>query len=191
MENKLLNKDYILSNGIDYDELEVDYDRFGDKEFITSEGKEIFFSGLTYSLYPNGNIEFYAFFENGFKSGDFVEFYEDGKIKSQQFMQRGRTYGFRKIWYKSGELKSEAKYEYGVCFTLKEWDEEGNLINEKTEPSEDELRLRNNQEKWYKDVIKRERSKYLEMLFLLPLIHQEILFALTIKVIVLSRKWYF
>lgn len=39
MQNKLLDRDFILSNGIDYDELEVDYDRFGDKEFIVFEGK--------------------------------------------------------------------------------------------------------------------------------------------------------
>jgi hypothetical protein len=102
MKNKLLDKNYILNNGIDYDELEVDYDRFGDKEFIICEGKEIFFSGLT----------------------------------------------------------SESKYEYGICLTSKEWDEEGSLIKEKTGPSEDELNLRDSQEKWYKEVIKREKSEY-------------------------------
>lgn len=156
MKSKLLDKNFILSNGIDYDELEVDYDRFGDKEFIISEGKKKFFSGITYSLFPNGNLEFYAFFRDGFKDGDFVEFYNDNKIKCIQNMKRGRTYGLRTIWHKNGVLKSESIYEYGVCLTLKEWNEEGVLIKEKLKPTEDDIKLRNSQEEWYKKVIGRE-----------------------------------
>ena len=156
MQNKLLDRDFILSNGIDYDELEVDYDRFGDKEFIVCEGKEKFFSGITYSIFPNGNIEFYAFFRDGFKEGEFVEFFNNGKIKSIQYMQRGRIYGVEKTWYSNGILKSEARYEYGVCLTSKEWDEEGNLIKNKSEPTEDDIKLRNSQEKYYKKIIERE-----------------------------------
>ena len=156
MQNKLLDKNFILSRGIDYDELEVDYDRFGDKEFIICEGKEKFFSGITYSLFPNGNLEFYAFFRDGFKDGEFVEFYEDNKIKCIQNMQRGRTYGVRKIWYNNGVLKSETRYEYGVCLTSKEWDDKGNLIREKSKPTEDDIKLRNSQERWYKKAIEEE-----------------------------------
>ena len=156
MQSKLLDKNFILSNGIEYDELGVDYDRFGDKEFIISEGKEIFFSGITYSLFPNGNLEFYAFFRDGFKEGDFVEFYNDNKIKCIQNMQRGRTYGLRTILHKNGVLKSESNYEYGVCLTLKEWNEEGVVIKEKLKPTEDDIELRNNQEEWYKKAIGRE-----------------------------------
>ncbi|MCY6958023.1 toxin-antitoxin system YwqK family antitoxin [Clostridium brassicae] len=156
MQSKLIDKNFILSNGIDYDELEVDYDRFGDKEFIISEGKEKFFSGITYSLFPNGNLEFYAFFRDGFKEGDFVEFYKDNKIKCIQNMQRGRTHGIRRIFYKDGTKKLEARYEYGVCLTLKEWNEEGVLIKEKLKPTEDDIKLRNSQEKWYKKAIEKE-----------------------------------
>lgn len=156
MQSELLDKNFILSNGIDYDELEVDYDRFGDKEFIISEGKEKFFSGIAYSLFPNGNLDFYAFFKDGFKEGDFVEFYENNNIKCIQNMQRGRTYGIRRIFYKDGTKKLEARYEYGVCLTLKEWNEEGQLIREKLEPTEDDIKLRNSQEKWYKKAIERE-----------------------------------
>lgn len=156
MKKNLLDKKYILSHGVDYDELEVDYDRFGDKEFIICEGKEKFFSGITYSLYPNGNLEFYAFFSEGFKDGDFVEFYENSKIKCIQTMQRGRTYGLRKIFYEDGKMKSEGRYEYGVCLTLKEWDENGNLVKEKSEPTEDDLNIRNKQEELYKRTIERE-----------------------------------
>lgn len=150
MKNKLLDKKFILSNGIDYDELEVDYDRFGDKEFIVCEGEEKFFSGIAYSVFPNGNLEFYAFFRDGFKDGEFVEFYDDNKIKCIQNMRKGRTYGTRRIFYKNGTKKLEARYEYGVCLTFKEWDEDGNLIKEKSKPTEDDIKLRDSQEKFYK-----------------------------------------
>ncbi|MHC1748100.1 MAG: toxin-antitoxin system YwqK family antitoxin [Cellulosilyticaceae bacterium] len=156
MKSKLVDKNFILGNGIDYDELEVDYDRFGDKEFIITEGKETFFSGIAYSLFPNGNSEFYAFFKDGFKDGDFVEFYEDNKIKCIQNMKRGRTHGIRKIFYKDCTKKLEARYEYGVCLSSKEWNEEGVLVKEKSEPTEDDIKLRNSQEEWYKKTIEKE-----------------------------------
>lgn len=156
MKNKLLDKKFILSNGIDYDELEVDYDRFGDKEFIVCEGEEKFFSGIAYSVFPNGNLEFYAFFRDGFKDGEFVEFYDDNKIKCIQNMRKGRTYGARRIFHKNGTKKLEARYEYGVCLTFKEWDEDGNLIKEKSKPTENDIKLRDSQEKFYKKVLERE-----------------------------------
>lgn len=158
MENRILTKDYVLKNGIDFDDddiLEQEYlsDRILDNS-KEAGGKP--FTGLTYETYPNGNLAYYCFYTNGFADGDFIEFYDDGKIKSMQYMQRGRIYGIEKIWYNNGVLKSEARYEYGVCLTLKEWDEEGNLIKEKTGPTEDDIKIRNSQEEWYKRAIERE-----------------------------------
>lgn len=70
-------------------------------------------------------------------------------------MQRGRIFGVEKIWYSNGVLKSESIYEYGVCLTFKEWDENGKLINEKSKPTEDDIELRNSQEKLYKKVLEK------------------------------------
>ena len=152
MKDKLLDKAFILSNGIDYDELQTDYMRFGDREFIISEGKEKFFSGLTYALFPNGNLEFYAFYKEGFKEGYSVEFYDNNQIKCIQKMKRGRTYGIRQMFYSNGGKKLEAKYEYGVCLTLREWDDKGMLIKEKLQPTKEDLELRNSEEKWHKST---------------------------------------
>lgn len=158
MENKILTKEYVLNNGIDFDDdiLEQEYlsDRILDNS--TEAGGKAF-TGLTYETYPNGNLAYYCYYKNGFSDGDFIEFYNDGKIKSIQYMQRGRIYGVEKIWYNNGILKSEARYEYGVCLTFKEWDEEGNLINEKSEATEDDIKLRDSQEKFYKKVLEREQ----------------------------------
>ncbi|MCY6354521.1 toxin-antitoxin system YwqK family antitoxin [Clostridium sp. ZS2-4] len=157
MEIKILTKEYVLNNGIDFDDdiLEQEYlsDRILDNS-KESGGKP--FTGLTYETYPNGNLAYYCYYKNGFSDGDFIEFYDDGKIKSMQYMQRGRTYGFRKIWHNNGVLKSKARYEYGVCLTSKEWNEEGVLVKEKSEPTEDDIKIRNSQEKWYKKAIEKE-----------------------------------
>ena len=158
MENKILTKEYVLKNGIDFgddDILEQEYlsDRILDNS-KEAGGKP--FTGLTYETYPNGNLVYYCYYKNGFSDGDFIEFYNDGKVKSMQYMQRGRTFGIEKNWYNNGILKLEGRYEYGVCLTLKEWDEKGNLIKEKLEPTEDDIKLRDSQEKFYKHAVENE-----------------------------------
>lgn len=152
---KILTKEYVLNNGVDFEDLWDEYcsDRILDNS--EEEGGEPF-TGLTYETYPNGNLRYYCYYKNGFSHGDFVEFYDDGKTKSMQYMQRGRIYGVEKIWYRNGMLESEANYEYGVCLTFKKWNEEGILIEEKLKPSEDDIKLRNSQEEWYKKAIGRD-----------------------------------
>ena len=148
MENNILTKEYVLNNGIDFDDddiLEQEYlsDRILDN---SEEGQGKPFTGLTYEVYPNGNLIYYCYYKNGFKDGDFIEFYSDGKIKSIQYMKRGTISGVESIWYNNGVLKSETKYEYGVCLTFKEWDEKGNLIDEKLEPTDEDIKSRNKRE---------------------------------------------
>lgn len=158
MESNILTKEYVLNNGIDFDDddiLEQEYlsDRILDN---SKEGEGKPFTGLTYEVYPNGNLIYYCYYKNGFKDGDFIEFYNDGKIKSIQHMKRGTISGIESIWYHNGVLKSETKYEYGVCLTFKEWDEEGTLIDEKLEPTDDDIKRRNKREELYKNIIENE-----------------------------------
>lgn len=156
METNILTKEYVLNNGIDFDDDILEQEYLSDRILYNSKESGIKpFTGLIYEIYPNGNLAYYCYYKNGFSDGDFIEFYNDGKIKSTQHMQRGRILGVEKIWYGNGMLKSESRYEYGVCLTFKEWDENGKLINEKSEPTEDDIKLRDSQEKLYKKVIER------------------------------------
>ncbi len=68
-------------------------------------------------------------------------------------MQRGRIYGYEKIWYANGMLKSQARHAYGVCLTFKKWNNKGKLIEEKSKPTEDNIKMRNIQEERYKRTI--------------------------------------
>ena len=159
MESNILTKEYVLNNGIDFDDddiLEQEYlsDRILDN---SKEGEGKPFTGLTYELYPNGNLIYYCYYKNGFKDGDFIEFYNDGQIKSIQYMKRGTISGIESIWYNNGVLKSETKYEYGVCLTYKEWDEKGNLIDEKSEPTDEDIKSRNKRQELYKKIIENEK----------------------------------
>lgn len=52
------------------------------------------------------------------------------------------------MFYEDGAKKLEARYEYGVCLTLKEWDKEGKLIREKSKPKEDDIAFRNSEEEF-------------------------------------------
>jgi len=132
----LLEKDYVLKNGIDFEE-GLWFTSVSDQVIDAPEnegGKP--FNGLAYEFYPNGNLAYYCYYENGLSHGDFVEFYDDGNIKSKQYMRHGQTKGKREKWYANGQLKSIAEYELGICLSYKEWDLNGSLINEQLEPKE-------------------------------------------------------
>lgn len=154
MENNILTKEYVLDNGVNLEELWNEYcsDRILDKP--EDEGGKPF-TGLVYELYSNNEIDYYCFYKDGFEHGDYVEFYENRNIKSIQYMEYGTIVGKEETWFESGSLKSVAEYKYGVCLRLKEWNEEGNLIKEKLEPTENDLNIINRQKEWYK-VIGRE-----------------------------------
>ena len=159
MENNILSKEYVLNNGIDFDDDILEQEYLSDRILDNSREIEVKpFTGLTYETYPNGNLVYYCYYKNGFLNGEFIQFYSDGKVKSTEHMQRGRTYGIRKIWYNNGLLKSEGKYEYGVCLTLKEWDSKGNLVKQKLKPTEDDLKLRDTQEKFYCQCLKNNQT---------------------------------
>lgn len=60
-----------------------------------------------------------------------VEKYESGAKKHQGRIKNGAPSGKHQYWYESGQMQKEEKYDKrGILVLLKEWDEEGNLINE-------------------------------------------------------------
>lgn len=136
---KILTKEYVLEHGTDFDE-ELWFTSYSDEVIDNPEdegGKP--FTGLAYELYDNGNLVYYCYYNNGFSEGDYVEFYPSGTIKSKCYMVRGQIYGTEHIWYDAGGKKYEGEYKYGVCLTYTEWDRQGIIIKQKTEPTESDL----------------------------------------------------
>lgn len=82
-----MTKEYVLKNGIDFDDDILEQEYLSDRILDNSKeacGKP--FTGLTYETYPNVNLAYYCFYNNGFLDSDFVKFYSDKKIKSMQYM---------------------------------------------------------------------------------------------------------
>lgn len=81
MENNLLTKEFVLQNGIDFENLHGEYcsDLILDKP-EDKGGKP--FTGLTYELYKNGQLQYYCYYKDGFEDGQYVEFYENDNVKA-------------------------------------------------------------------------------------------------------------
>jgi antitoxin component YwqK of YwqJK toxin-antitoxin module len=159
MENNIniLEKNFVLKNGVDFDE-KLWFTSISDQVIDNPEnegGKP--FNGLTYELYPNGNLAYYRYYENGLPHGEFVEFYENGNIKTKQYMRHGQTKGKREKWYENGKLKSVAEYELGICLSYKEWDLNGNLIDEQLEPKEGMKKILEKNRESYKRLYGNEK----------------------------------
>ncbi|MBU3157933.1 hypothetical protein LL037_14755 [Clostridium estertheticum] len=139
MKNDILDKEYVLNNGINLKALWGEYcsDRILDKP--EEEGGKPF-TGLAYELYNNGQLIYYCFYKDGFECGEYVEFHENGNIESKQYMKYGQIRGKEELWFEDGKLKSISEYEFGICLTLKEWDYDGKLVKEKLSPIEEDIK---------------------------------------------------
>lgn len=140
MPDKILTKEYILQNGIEF-ETSLEYGGPYDLAIveITDEGEEKFFTGLAYDLYKNGNIESYLYIKDGVKQGKYVSFYKNGQIKRIGHMDRSAAEGYQVEFFENGAMKYESDCIAGRAMTFKKYDEHGNIIEEKEEPSEWDL----------------------------------------------------
>jgi antitoxin component YwqK of YwqJK toxin-antitoxin module len=137
MENtKILSKQEILEQGIEF-KGDVCYSgEYGQQLFNLpmEEGGESI-NGLVYEKYSNGNINYYSYYENGIKEGEYVTFYESGKIKSYCIMQLGQILGRHIVWYQNEKIKLYEECKYGIVISAKKFNEEGKLVSEKIEPN--------------------------------------------------------
>ncbi|MFT8348951.1 toxin-antitoxin system YwqK family antitoxin [Clostridium saccharoperbutylacetonicum] len=80
------------------------------------------------ALYSNSNLESLTFYEKGFAYGVSREWYENNQLKSEFEVKRGCSNGKEVHWYSNGSVKSIGNYELGIEINYMEWDETGNLI---------------------------------------------------------------
>lgn len=151
MESSVLSKDYIIENGIDFDDLWSEYcsDRMLDNPEDES-GKP--FTGITYELFPNGDLNYYSYYVDGFSHGIYLKFYTGGNIKSKQHIKYGVVNGIEETWFDNGQKKSIAKYDNGICLNLKEWNIDNEMAVTKKEPTEQDLKMLSNKKKWNKSI---------------------------------------
>lgn len=110
--------------------------------------------GLYQSYYESGQLEKEGIIENDTYQGEWKEYFESGKIEKitnyiqgfgewecKEFYESGElkmTHGFKNQkptigihYFKNGTKKMESTYDSGIQ-PIKEWDEKGNLIFDKT-----------------------------------------------------------
>ncbi|GAS83207.1 toxin-antitoxin system YwqK family antitoxin [Paenibacillus amylolyticus] len=149
LDYNLLSIEEVLLEGIEFEGEVCFSGKYGQEVFdkpIEDGGHPI--SGLLYERYKNGNMAYYSYYKNGLSEGNYVEFYEDGKAVSFQQMIKGVVHGKSNCWYKDGNIKSVAEYKYGFKLIYKEWDANGLLLTEKTEPSDFEKEMIDKYDAW-------------------------------------------
>ncbi|MFP9131275.1 toxin-antitoxin system YwqK family antitoxin [Niallia sp. BSM11] len=140
MLNDILTKEFIIQNGTEFEEY-LEYGGpygLGIVEY-TEDGQEILFTGLAYDIYENGNIESYFYVDNGVKQGMSVEFYPNGNLKRVGNMNKNAAEGYQVEYSENGEVKYESECIAGREMIFKKYDEQGNIIEQKIEPSESDL----------------------------------------------------
>jgi len=138
-EINILSKEEVLLNGLEFTG-DVCFDgEYGDQVFdrsIEDSGNPV--TGLVYERYNNGNLAHYCYYVDGVPEGDYVTYYEDGKIEGFKRMRKGTIVGKSISWFKNGEIRSTSESLYGFKIAYKEWNEKGELIEEKLEPTPSE-----------------------------------------------------
>ena len=148
---KIMDKEYLIEMGRDFDSLS--YELCGDRMLDKDEsegGKPV--EGLVYELDEDGHLIYYSYYKHGFEDGECVSFYTNGNVESIAIMKRGRIDGKCLEYFENGNLKSETFSEYGIVLTKREWTINGDLVYEKAEPTEDDLKMRDIQREWYMKV---------------------------------------
>lgn len=140
MINDIFTKEYIIKNGVEF-EKDLGYGGPYDLGIVeyTDDGKEKLFTGIAYDFYENGNIESYFFVLNGVKQGKYVEFYPNGELKLLGNMDKSSADGYQVEFFENGMKKYESECIAGREMTFKKYDNQGNLIEQKTDPTESDL----------------------------------------------------
>ncbi len=111
--------------------------------------------GILYERYSNGNLCYYCFYHDGIPHGQRVRFYDSSKVMSCCVMDMGTIDGEHIKWYENGNIKLKEYCKYGLVLKMQEFDEEGNVIDEKTELNEGEKEIYDKWAEYYENREKR------------------------------------
>ncbi|MGM0501837.1 MAG: hypothetical protein ACQERJ_04865 [Bacillota bacterium] len=143
MENKILEMEYVIENGIEYENLETEM--FTEK--LIDPESEKGYTGLVYESVSENQISGYGFYKDGYVSGIEVDFYLNGNIKRIINKKDGIADGEYKKWSEEGILIEEREYRLGICTKYRKYNRDGELIDEKKGPTDFELEHIKNREK--------------------------------------------
>lgn len=103
-------------------------DEYPGYTFVTFQGKP--FTGLGFETMDDGRTISETTYVDGAETGPYRTWYLNGQLESEGESRLNRLHGFFKEWHESGQLKAEGLIELGTLIWRKDWDEEGNLIED-------------------------------------------------------------
>ena len=121
---EFLSLEYVIEHGKEFGE-DLWWDRWhgyficdfsDDKE---DDEEDVYYTGLSYARYGNGNLAYYEFYENGVQEGIEVNFYFSGELKSYAVWHNGKTLEVSYGWYENGMIKWYNNGKQLICFNEK------------------------------------------------------------------------
>ncbi len=151
IKKEILTKEKVFEMGIEMVDDVYDYSRNSDRIVsINLNGEEVPIEGLFYEIHNNGSLANYAYYKDGFLDKQYVSFYQSGEIKAFIYINRESYYREYYEWHENGSLKHKKIMKYSIIIQGVEYDENGNIIDEKKEPAEWEIKYLEKLDKCYK-----------------------------------------
>lgn len=139
MKSNELDLAYVLNNGENLENLEENWQDDLVLKPMEGSGGPTPFTGLAYELGEDGKtVLYYGTYEDGLPHGISVFIHPNGQIKNKATIFHGTGHGWSRQWNQQGRLVFLGEYIRGISVRFREWDEAGNLKDEKTGPSETE-----------------------------------------------------
>jgi len=88
------------------------------------------YTGIVYSLYPDGNLLLEGRIENG-KWGNSIMYYKNGQKQFENSYKNGVRHGVQLWWHENGQLKSSQSYKNNILDGVsKSWWPDGRTMDE-------------------------------------------------------------
>lgn len=103
----------------------VEYKRLDTWDGVTFTWQEQPFTGVAYSLWPDGTLQDETEYVDGEMHGRYRTWHRSGQLKSEWVYDDTKPYRVAHEWDEAGRLRSEVLAEYGFRVAETQWDAEG------------------------------------------------------------------
>jgi antitoxin component YwqK of YwqJK toxin-antitoxin module len=112
---------------VDFEEIETEYTK-GGSPIYTWKGEP--FTGIAYILDDAGKIAKETSYVDGIEDGIETMWYSNGQIETIRGIKWNRPHGKFQYWYEDGKIKLEGVCDLGHVIERKQWNQDGDLIED-------------------------------------------------------------